>query len=270
MDIYCITHQKMDFIEQLNLIPVAVGETSCPKHYINEKKGINISDKNFNYGELTFHFWFWKNKLKTYVNTDQWFAMCHYRRFFINESIDMTIGNSISLNNLKSKLILKPLDDWKDCEVVICKPTNLQNIKKIKLIKRGFKSLIKDPSIFFNPKKHTIKLHFDMFHGHGNLDKAIKILPDNDRHDFEEYVNKKTSFSANIMYLSKNVELIDLFYSNLFNWLKDCEKIFGFENTNIYGLRRMYTFLAERYASFWFEKYSKVKYSSWIFRDFTK
>ena len=49
----------------------------------------------------------------------------------------MTIGNSISLNNLKSKLILKPLDDWKDCEVVICKPTNLQNIKKIKLIKRG-------------------------------------------------------------------------------------------------------------------------------------
>ena len=48
---------------------------------------------------------------------------------------------------------MKPLDDWKDCEVVICKPTNLQNIKKIKLIKRGFKSLIKDPSIFFNPKK---------------------------------------------------------------------------------------------------------------------
>ena len=28
----------MDFIGQLNLIPVAVGETSCPKHYINEKR----------------------------------------------------------------------------------------------------------------------------------------------------------------------------------------------------------------------------------------
>ena len=42
MDIYCITHQKMDFIEQLNLIPVAVGETSCPKHYINEKKELTF------------------------------------------------------------------------------------------------------------------------------------------------------------------------------------------------------------------------------------
>ena len=29
------------------------------------------------------------------------------------------------------------------------------------------------------------------------------------------------------------------------------------------------TFLAERYASFWFEKNSKVKYSPWLFRDFT-
>ena len=25
-------------------------------------------------------------------------------------------------------------------------------------------------------KKHTIKLHFDMYHGYGNLDKAIKLL----------------------------------------------------------------------------------------------
>ena len=38
MDIYCITHKRMDFIEKLKLIPVAVGETECPKNYINEKK----------------------------------------------------------------------------------------------------------------------------------------------------------------------------------------------------------------------------------------
>ena len=37
MDIYCNTHKRMDFIEELKLIPVAVGETECPKHYINEK-----------------------------------------------------------------------------------------------------------------------------------------------------------------------------------------------------------------------------------------
>ena len=81
MDIYCITHKKMDFIEELNLIPVAVGKTECPKHYVNEKAGANISYKNLNYGELTFHYWFWKNKLKNY-SKNEWFAICHYRRFF--------------------------------------------------------------------------------------------------------------------------------------------------------------------------------------------
>ena len=79
MDIYCITHRRMDFIEELNLIPVAVGKTNV-NHYIDEKKGMNISNKNRNYGELTFHYWFWKNKLKTY-SANEWFAICHYRRF---------------------------------------------------------------------------------------------------------------------------------------------------------------------------------------------
>jgi len=118
-------------------------------------------------------------------------------------------------------------------------------------------------------KKHTIKLHFDMFHGYGNLDKAINLLNENEKKDFEEYVNTRTSFSANVMYLSNNAIIVDKFYENLFTWLEKCEQIFDIKDTNVYGLRRMYTFLAERYASFWFEKYSKVKYSPWLFRDFT-
>ena len=269
MDIYCVTHKKMNFIEELNLIPVAVGKTECPKHYVNEKAGTNISYKNLNYGELTFHYWFWKNKLKTY-SKNKWFAICHYRRFFLKDKIEMSMNTEIDLNTLKSKLIYQPLDSWKDCDVVLCEPTNLENQKKMKLIKRGFKSLIKNPLIFFDKKKHNIKLHFDMFHGYGNLDKAINMLSTDDKKDFEDYVNINTSFSANIMYLSNNVKIIDQFYSSLFEWLEKCEQIFGLKETNVYGLRRMYTFLAERYTSFWFEKYSKVKYASWLFRDFTK
>ena len=66
-----------------------------------------------------------------------------------------------------------------------------------------------------------------MFHGYGNLDKAIKMLPTYDKKDFEDYVNINTSFSANIMYLSNNVKIIDQFYSSLFDWLEKCEQIFG-------------------------------------------
>ena len=61
MKIYCITHEKMDFIEYLNLIPAGVGNANFPSSYLDEKEGENISFKNRNYGEISFHYWFWKN-----------------------------------------------------------------------------------------------------------------------------------------------------------------------------------------------------------------
>ena len=63
MNLYCITHKKIDYIEKLNLIPSGVGNYNYPHNYENEKKGENISEKNSSYGELTFHYWFWKNKI---------------------------------------------------------------------------------------------------------------------------------------------------------------------------------------------------------------
>ena len=51
MYIYCITHKKLDFIENLGLIPSGVGQNEYPNNYIDEKKGENISHKNYNYGE---------------------------------------------------------------------------------------------------------------------------------------------------------------------------------------------------------------------------
>ena len=57
----------------------------------------------------------------------------------------------------------------------ICRSISVNKVKKIKMIKRGFRSLLKDPEIFFNQKKQTLKFHFDMHHGYGNLQKAIPL-----------------------------------------------------------------------------------------------
>ena len=54
----------------------------------------------------------------------------------------------------------------------------------MKMLKRGFKNLIQDPSIFFNKDKHSVKLHFDMHHGYGNISKAANLLPEEDRMNF--------------------------------------------------------------------------------------
>ena len=43
-------------------------------------------------------------------------------------------------------------------------------------------------------------------------------------------------------------------YEDLFEWLFECEKIFGFKSLQGYDTTRLYAFLAERYLSFWFKK----------------
>ena len=47
------------------------------------------------------------------------------------------------------------------------------------------------------------------------------------------------------------------YYESVFPWLEDCEKKFGFKNLKGYKTIRIYGYLAERYASFWFNKYTK-------------
>ena len=61
------------------------------------------------------------------------------------------------------------------------------------MIKRGFKSLIKIHHHFFLKNKRTIKFHFDMHHGYGNIDKAINVLNHNDRNDFREFISENFS-----------------------------------------------------------------------------
>ena len=109
-----------------------------------------------------------------------------------------------------------------------------------------------------------------MFHGFGNLDKAISQLPQKDKSDFKEYVATKTSLSTNCMYMSNKTEIVKNFYEDLFEWLFKCENFFGLTDLKGYGLQRIYTFLTERYMPFWFEKYSKVGYWPWVFTDISK
>ena len=136
----------------------------------------------------------------------------------------------------------------------------------MKIIKRGWKNLLKNPNILFNKNLHTIKLHFDMHHGHGVLNKAINVMEAKDREDFRSYVSTKTFFSPHIMFFSKK-KIIDQWFNDLFTWLFECEKIFGFDKLKGYDQTRLYAYLAERYLSFWFKKHTKTIEWPWIFKD---
>ena len=108
-----------------------------------------------------------------------------------------------------------------------------------------------------------------MWHGNGNLDRAIELLGDSDRDDFKRYTNENVSFSRGNMFVCRSKKIINNFYNSIFPWLENCEKIFGF-NLNGYGKTRIYAFLAERYMSYWFEKYTKPLLWPVIFYDINK
>ena len=105
-----------------------------------------------------------------------------------------------------------------------------------------------------------------MHHGYGNLDKAIDVLDNKDRSEFKNFVNENSSFNPHIMFISK-AEIMDKWFQDLFDWLFECEKIFGFKSLKGYDTTRLYAYLAERYLSFWFEKYTKTLRWKWIFYE---
>ena len=53
--------------------------------------------------------------------------------------------------------------------------------------------MVKRPSLFYKKNLRNLRFHFDMMHGEGNLHKAIKLLDDRDRKDFDNFVNTEVS-----------------------------------------------------------------------------
>ena len=155
---------------------------------------------------------------------------------------------------------------WKNRLDIKCEPIFVNKVKKIKMLKRGIKSILKKPSIFFDENQQSLAFHFDMHHGYGNLKKAIDLVDIEDRSDFLNFVNTSTSYNPHIMFIAKP-QIVNRWFNTLFPWLLRCEKEFGFEELQGYDTQRLYAYLAERYLSFWFNKHTKTLAWPWIFFD---
>jgi hypothetical protein len=252
LDIYCITDKPLLHLDNLPYKKAGVGKSIFPKNYYLSDSLDNIFYKEKHYSELTFQYWFWKNKLSQ-LKESTWIGFCQKRRFWIKEE---SINLEINLSNLADHLLLSIPKALSQNNSIIVNSIFVNKVNKIKLIKRGFKSLIKNPSIFFNESKQNVKLHFDMHHGYGNLDLAINVMEDPDRKEFRDFVDNSVLFNPHIMFIAKPM-IANQWFSKLFPWLFRCEKIFGFNNLKGYDTQRLYAYLAERYLSFWFKKYTK-------------
>ena len=261
LKMYCVTNKVLDFVDSTNYNIGWVGQEKPPKNYILCNSEDNIFFKEKYYSELTFQYWYWKNKLD--LQDESWIGFCQKRRFWINKK---SINDEIEGNFFSNHVLQSVPDEWSGFDSVICEPIYVNKVKKMKMIKRGFKSIIRNPSIFFNEEMQSLKFHFDMHHGYGNLNKAISLLNYEDRADFLNYSNNSISYNPHIMFITRP-SIINRWFEALFPWLFRCEKEFGFRNLRGYDTKRLYAYLAERYLSFWFNKYTKTIIWPWKFFD---
>jgi hypothetical protein len=252
MKTFCISiyNENYSFFKKNNLTPIALGNNDFDENWINDKFQNDISHKNENFGEYTFHYRLWKDSLLK--NKDyKWISFCTYRRFWINkDSPPPTNMDELSLSILK-----EPPAEWNDYDCILAEPMILGKQKLMKLLKHNFIYIFRKPSLLIN--QCTIKDHFYLNHGKFFLDKAIKLLDLDEQDKFHAYLNGY-AFNPHNLFICKNSLLLNEFYSKIFGWLFKCEDVFKKFNLDTYGKKRIYGFLAERYLPFWFKKNSKT------------
>jgi hypothetical protein len=275
----CLNEKNLSVVKKLGYEPVGLGNGSFSSEWVRDNTLNNISSKNRYYGEYTFHYWFWKNILPK-ISDNKWVGFCAHRDFWSNKS-DLKGNKNFKVNkenipniilnndiNFGNHVLRQIPEEWNSFDTVIGKHMYINNLQFSKLIKHGLRSLFRNPQALFKSKRN-IRFHFDMWHGNGNLDKAIDVLDNKDRDDFRNYTRQNISFSRGNMFVCRSKKIINDYYSSIFPWLERCEKIFGF-NLDGYGKTRIYAFLAERYLSYWFSKYTKPLLWPVIFYDINK
>jgi len=121
LEMYCVTNKRLAFLENCSYNLSWVGLEQCPENYLKSSDKINIFSKEKYYSELTFHYWYWKNLLD--LNSENWVGFCQKRRFWSKNKINE--NKNLSSSSIKQNIIMEPSNDWKDYEVILCEPINI-------------------------------------------------------------------------------------------------------------------------------------------------
>jgi hypothetical protein len=261
--------EHLNNLKKINYIPVGLGENNFNNEWLRDNTKQNISNKNKYYGEYTFHYWFWKNMIDE-ISDKNWIGFCAYRRYWANHNNMKSneLNKIINNQNFREHVLQDVKNDWSNYETILGERIPFGKIKLSKIIKNGgIKSILRNLNSFIK-NQTTVKFHFDIFHGNEKIDKAIDLLEMKERSDFRIFINNQ-SFNKENMFICRSKKVIKEYYKSVFPWLQRCENIFGF-NLSTWHEIRIYAFLAERYLSYWFNKYTIVKEWPIFFYDTNK
>ena len=107
----CIHDRYYKIIKKLGYIPVGLGKEILLEGWLRDDKGENISEKNEFYGEYTFHYWFWKNKIDQ-IENETWIGFCAYRRFWLNNKKIVSTPN-------ENNFLFNVPEEWNNYDVIL-------------------------------------------------------------------------------------------------------------------------------------------------------
>ena len=203
----CLNSHHLENLKKLNYVPVGLGEKEFSSHWLRDNTGDNISNKNPYYGEYSFYYWLWKNLLKE-IENDTWIGFTGYR-YHWSQNNNL---NSDNLNKLINKenfgdFILREIpQEWGKYDVILGEEIFVNNWKISKIIKHAKLKFLRNPNLFLK-KNQSIKLHFDVFHGEGYLDRALEYLEDKEKDDFKKFIYQNSSFNRENLFFCSSIFL---------------------------------------------------------------
>ena len=207
--------------------------------YLKDDSGVNISDKNEFYSELTGVFWVWKN-------TNQEFTgICHYRRFFTlyPEPWYHRLKYLIT-HPFKGQTGLNPLIYTKRVSKYVPKILTLEQADSIL---REFDAILPVTRTF----KYSVRRHYEKYHDVQDLILVEEIL----REKYPEMIPCwQQVLNGNQLFANNMFVMKSLHYQEFMIWWFDI--LFEFEARtqleNYQGYqRRILGYVAERALTLW-------------------
>lgn len=202
--IFVSYHKKAPLFESEVFLPIINNANNYESKVwaLRDNTGINISNKNNNYGELTGQYWVWKNLLPKLDS--EYIGFCHYKRFldFNLSPIDKTPFKSIFL--LEFKKMFEQYTHHSICKCI-----------------KGYDVIL--PQKFLSPMSI-----YDLYLGSSpqkDIDLALDII----KEIYPEYVATANKImSGSEMYACLNFvmkkELVNQYMEWIFNILNTLEK----------------------------------------------
>lgn len=198
---------------------------------IRDDSLINIADKNKNYGELTGHYWVWKNFLPQ--ADAKYVGFCHYRRFFdfnLHQMPNVPFMPILAsdfektFENYTQENILKCVDDY---DIILTQKYRFDEEILVQYMKYH-------PGSDINLALNTIKDFSPEYYLH-----ALKFITAKEMYACLQFIMKK--------------ELMEEYMQWMFGFLSLLEERADWSKYDEYMTVRMPAYIAERFFNVWLD-----------------